>query len=93
MRYINAENLNKGNINNDPCVILSKIRKKNLNRVIIGHIYINHLAGKFEDLKYLIKDKLDVLVITETKFDDSYPSSQSIIEGFPPQLLNQMILK
>ena len=53
-----------------------------MNRVIIGHININHLAGKFEDLRCLIKDKLDVLVITETKIDESYPTSQFIIEGF-----------
>ena len=78
-----VENL-KVNKNDEPCVLLSNIRKKNLNRVIIGHININHLAGKFEDLKYLIKDKLDVLVITETKIDDSYPSGQFIIEGFSP---------
>ena len=54
-----VENL-KVNNNDDPCVLLSNIRKQNLNRVIIGHININHLAGKFEDLKYLINDKLDV---------------------------------
>ena len=52
-----------------------------MSRVIIGHININNLAGKFQNLKYLIKDKLDVLVITETKIDESYPTSQFIIEG------------
>ena len=72
------------NLNNEPLVILSNIRKKNINRVILGHININHLAGKFEDLKYLIKDKLDILVVTETKIDDSYPTTQFIIEGFSP---------
>ena len=48
------ENLNEVNKNDDPRVILSNIRKKS--GVIIGHININHLAGEFEDLKYLIKD-------------------------------------
>ena len=77
-------NPNGVNIEEDPRVTLSKIRRNNLSRVIIGHININHLAGKFENLTYLIKDKLDVLVITETKIDESYPTSQFIIEGLSP---------
>ena len=40
--------------------ILSNVRKKNLNRVILGHLNINHLSGEFEDLRYVIKDKMDV---------------------------------
>ena len=63
------------NEKDDPHVILSNIRKKNLNKVILGHLNINHLSGKFEDLRYVIKDKMDVLVLTETKIDDSYPTS------------------
>ena len=60
------------NEKDDPHVILSNIRKKNLNKVILGHLNINHLSGKFEDLRYVIKDKMDVLVLTETKIEDSY---------------------
>ena len=72
------------NEKDDPHVILSNIRKKNLNKVILGHLNINHLSGKFEDLRYVIKDKMDVLVLTETKIDDSYPTSHYFIEGFSP---------
>ena len=57
---------------------------KKLSLVIIEHINKNHLAGKFDDLKYLIKDKLNVLGTKETKIDASYPTSQFIIEGFSP---------
>ena len=74
----------------DPSKILSELRGKNLTRPIIGHININLLESKFEALESLIKATLDVLVVTETKIDESYPPSQFIIEGFgTPLRLNR----
>ena len=61
---------------------LSQFRSKNLSRPIIGHININFLESKFEALESLIKDTLDMFVVTETKIDESYPTSQFKIEGF-----------
>ena len=58
------------------------MRRKNLNRPIIGHININFLESKFEALKLLIENILNVLVVTETKIDESYPTSQLEINGF-----------
>ena len=77
--YGNAENIN---LNVDHLKILTNIRMKNLNRPMIGHINIHFLYSKYEALKCLIKDKLDILVVTETKLDASYTSSQFEIEGF-----------
>ena len=37
---------------------------------------------QIEGLKCLIKDKLDLLLVTEAKLDESYSSSQFHIEGF-----------
>ena len=73
---------NDFDLDNNPSKVLSEIRRKNLNRPIVGHININFLEVKFDALKLLIEDKLDVLVITETKIDDSYPTSQFEIKGF-----------
>ena len=75
---------NRGNLemDEDPSKILCEIRGKNLSRPIIGHININFLESKFEALRSLIKDTLDVLVVTETKIDESYPTSQFCIDGF-----------
>ena len=70
------------NIVEDPFAVLSKLRASNPNRPIIGHLNVNFLASKFELLKDLIKDKLDILVVTETKIDDSYPTAQFNIDGF-----------
>ena len=39
---------------NSPIRILGEIRKNNLNKIVIGHLNINHFAGKFENLKHII---------------------------------------
>ena len=33
-------------------------------------------------LKEIIKDKIDIFLISETKFDGSFPSGQFIIKGY-----------
>ena len=71
--YNNEENVD---LNDNPQKILTNLRRKNLYRPVIGHININFLYGKYEALRCLIKDKLDVLVVTEIKLNESYPSSQ-----------------
>ena len=48
--------------------VLDEIRTKNINRLIIYNLNINSLSSKFEQLKVLIQRKIDILVITETKF-------------------------
>ena len=40
------------------------------------------LSNKFDQLKLIIKNKVDILVITETKLDSSFPHSQFKIDGF-----------
>ena len=50
--------------------------------MIIGTLNINYLSSKFGDLKILIPVMFDILIITETKFDDTYPISQFHIEGY-----------
>ena len=62
----NPENCEGLELCEDPSVILSHIRKENLNRHIIGHINIIFLESKFEAIKLIIEDKLDILVVTET---------------------------
>ena len=61
---------------------LSDLRIKNVNRLIIGNLNINSLANKFEQLKLMIQGKVDILVITETKLDDTFLTSQFTIHGF-----------
>ena len=61
---------------------LKELRLKNINRLIIGNLNINSIPNKFDQLKILIKDKVDILLITETKLDSSFPENQFLIPGF-----------
>ena len=54
----------------------------NANRLVIAHLNINSIRNKFESLKLLVIDNIDILVISETKIDDSFPTPQFAIEGY-----------
>ena len=47
----------------------------------IAHLNINSLRNKFDLLADQIKDNVDVLAISETKLDYSFPVRQSKITG------------
>ena len=70
------------NSNADAVTKLREIRLKYVKNIIIGHLNINSLRYKFHDLTYLIQDKLDILVVGETKLDNSFPEKQFMISGF-----------
>ena len=63
---------------------MNEIRKKNPNRIIIAHLKINSMRNKFEMLKEVIGNKIDILLISETKLDDTFSLSEFILEGFTP---------
>ena len=52
------------------------------NRLVLAQLNINSLRYKFDSLKSLVKDKSGLLVVTETKLDESFPSTQFSIDGF-----------
>ena len=68
----------------DPYKTLKGMRVSNVNRLIIGQLNINSFRNKFEALKVIIQGNLDILIITESKLDDSFPTNQFIIEGYSP---------
>ena len=63
---------------------LNEILKKNINPITIAHLNINSTRNKFEMLKEVIGNKIDILLISETKLDDTFPLSQLFLEGFSP---------
>ena len=73
-------------INNDeflnPLSTIKNLRLSNVNRVVIGNLNINSLPNKFNQLKELFLKHVDILVLTETKLDDSFPNSQFLVDGF-----------
>ena len=64
--------------------IIDNIRIENINKVVIAHLNINSLRNKFDMLADIVMEKIDILCISETKLDDSFPSSNFIIKGFSP---------
>ena len=62
--------------------ILKDIRVKNINRLTIGTLNINSIASKFDQLKEVIGNHLDIFTIQETKIDESFPKDQFSIEGY-----------
>ena len=61
---------------------LKNLRIKYHDRLIIGSLNINSLSGKFDQLKFTINDNLDVIIIQETKIDESFPEAQFLIPGY-----------
>ena len=77
--------------NEDICfdLYLNNLRRRNIGRLILAHSNINSIRYKFDQLVYGVKGKADVLMITETKFDDSFPTMQFNIEGYHTFRLNR----
>ena len=65
-----------------PLRLIKDLRTKNHNRLIIGSLNINSLSGKFDQLKCIIGTDIDVLIIQETKLNDSFPENQFILPSF-----------
>ena len=61
---------------------LKALRLNNANKLVIDYLNINYLRNKFEFLNSLIKDNIDILMISETKLDQSFPTNQFMINGF-----------
>ena len=61
---------------------LKKLRIKNLNRVIISQININSIRNNTELSSEAVLGNIDILMVSETKIDMSFPTSQFVIQGF-----------
>ena len=61
---------------------LSNLRQKNLSRLLLAHININSIRNKFSQLVSSIKNNINILMISETKTYNSFPTMQFHIEGY-----------
>ena len=61
---------------------LKILRLKYAQNPIIAQININSTRNKFELLVPQIASNIDVLMISQTKIDESFPASQFLIDGF-----------
>ena len=78
MQQMSAMNVSTSSQSN----FLVNLRKKYFNHLIIGNLNINSLRNKFEDLKILVKGKVDIIVITESKLDYTFLDLPFRISGY-----------
>ena len=61
---------------------LKASRNRNLNRIVVAHLSINSLRNKFGYLIEQITGNIDILMISDTKLDSSFPTGQFLINGY-----------
>ena len=62
---------------------ITQTRTKDARETLIMHLNVNSLQNKIEEVGTLIKEfKAQVVFLTETKIDASYPDSQFALEGY-----------
>ena len=61
---------------------IKKLGIRNPSKIIVGNLNINSLPNKFEQLKDIVMQHIDILVLTETKLDDTFPTAQFLVNGF-----------
>ena len=66
----------------DPKEILENLRLKNVNRLICAQLDINSIRNKFDSLVNIPNNNTDILMISETKLELSFPTGQLHIHGF-----------
>ena len=54
----------------------------NINSLISGQPNINSMRNKFEQRSTIVNSKIDILMISETKLDETFPATQFLLQGF-----------
>ena len=62
---------------------LSDFRKRNSQKLMFSHLNVNSVSAKFIDLFQILSEGLtDILFLSETKLDNSFPNAQFAVDGF-----------
>ena len=70
------------NNSEDHMLVLKNLRVNYPNNIIIGHLNINSICNKFEMLSSSVAQYVNILMLSETKLDSTFPSTQFLINGF-----------
>lgn len=74
---------NKDDPLDESAVGIKKMRHKDARNILIFHLNVNSLQNKIEEIAMLVEDfKAQVVFLTETKIDKSYPNRQFATEGY-----------
>ena len=60
---------------------IKDLRIFNLNQIIFGHLNVNSLRNKFDTQMDMVLGNIDIIFISETKIDNTFPSSQFMVDG------------
>ena len=52
---------------------IKQVKDRNKNRIIIGHLNINSVRIKFVEFTILSSGNIDIIDVSETKLDSSFP--------------------
>ena len=66
----------------DFTVTLKLNHSKYLKNLTFSHLNINSIRNKFENLKEVVSNHVNILVTAEAKIDKSFPMAQFLMEGF-----------
>ncbi|CAC5388052.1 unnamed protein product [Mytilus coruscus] len=73
----------KDNMHEDVFEELKKVRSSNTSNLMCGYLNINSLRYKFEPIKDLLhRNLVDILFLSETKIDESFPNAQFCVDNF-----------
>ena len=67
---------------NHASIALGDLRLENRNGLIIAYLNINSIRNKIDFLRPMISETIDILIIAETKIDNTFPTCQFFIQGF-----------
>ena len=74
--------LDNVDVQNSPYKKLNEIREQNINKIIIAELNIYSIRNKFGQLAEYINNNVDILLIVETKLDDSFTINHFHNEGY-----------
>ena len=81
-RESHAKETRESNLSNNdltsPEEELHDLRLQKSGGLVCAHLNINSLRNKFNLLANIVKDKINILMISETKLDSSFPKGQFI---------------
>ena len=66
-------------------------RTENIDNVLFATLNVNSLPNKFDQIKTMIQGRVDILIITESKLDETFPEGQFYIGVSAPYRLDRNI--
>ena len=62
-------------------IVLKEMKNCSPDKIILSYLNIKSLKNKFDFLKNTVRRNIDILLISEIKLDDLFPSAQFKIDG------------